>query len=131
MSGVVKFALAGFSALALYAAPAAQAASPAYKAGIDANGDGQLTLEEFVMAMAERDFKRFDKDGDNVMTVAEWVSNNGEFQIISRDRYNKDGDEIMSANELVEVYTWIFGNRDKDKSGQLTLAETPDFLLQK
>ncbi|MCK0129280.1 hypothetical protein [Erythrobacter sp. F6033] len=112
-------------------ATAAAADTGGFKDSVDANGDGALSLDEFVMAMAERDYGRFDVNKDDRITIAEWTVAGGDFQTLTAERFNADSDDEMSAAELVEVYSWIFGNRDKDRNGALAPSETPPFLLKK
>lgn len=117
---------ASASALALATPGYAQAQQ--LKDGLDTNGDGALNVEEFVMAMGAREFSRSDANGDNIMSVEEWLQG-GDFRKMTEERFNTDGDDIMSGGELVEIFLWVFGNRDKDKDGNLTVAEVPPFLL--
>lgn len=105
-------------------------AAPAFKAAVDANSDGALDLDEFVMAMGDREYQRRDADRNNELSTAEWLNPGGEFQQLTLDRFNTDGDDVMSAAELVEVFTWIFGNRDKNGDGLLSLSEAPPFLTE-
>lgn len=122
---VILIATAGGLALST---PAFAKAS--FKSSLDANGDGALSLEEFVMGMAERDHRRFDRDKNDMMSVAEWTASGGEWQLESARRFNADGDDVLSADELVAIYSFIFKNRDKDKDGKLSLSESPTFLIQ-
>lgn len=106
------------------------AAQSQFKGGLDTDGDGALSIEEFVMAMGDRDLGRFDTNGDQRISVSEWTHTGGKFQADTAARFNADGDEYMSADELVQIYLWIFGNRDKNKSGTLTPSEAPSFLTE-
>lgn len=96
--------------------------------GVDADGNGTLSVEEFVMALGVREFSRRDTNQDNIMSADEWLGQGGDFQQLTYDRFNTDGDEVMSASELVEVFSWIFGNRDTNNDGALTPSEAPPFL---
>lgn len=111
-------------------ASAAAAAPSAFVGSVDRDSSGALDLEEFVMAMGEREFQRRDADRNNILSTAEWLEPGGTFQKLTLDRFNSDGDDVMSAAELVEIFTWIFGNRDKNGDGLLSPAEAPPFFIQ-
>jgi hypothetical protein len=115
----------------LSCAPLAFAASSQIDLEFDADKDGSLNVEEFVMALGEREYGRRDTNKDNVISKSEWLANGGDFQQLTYDRFNADADDVMSAQELVEVFVWIFSNRDKNKDGKLDPSEAPPYLLAK
>lgn len=125
-----KFAAAAlFGTVVTVAAPAVAQSSP-FKAGVDADSNGAIDVEEFVMALGEREMDRRDTNKDGRLSSEEWLGDNkGDFQKLTLDRFNTDSDGFMSAAEIVEVYTWVFGNRDKNNDGKLSVDETPKFLL--
>ena len=124
-------AYAAATALALSCATvSAQSESPFIPA-VDTDGNGLLSQSEFVMALGDREYGRRDVNKDNIMSKEEWLGGGGDFQKLTFERFNQDGDNVMSAKELVEVFIWIFANRDKNRDGSLDKSEAPAFLLAK
>ncbi len=116
----------------LMVSASASAATPSYKAGVDPDGNGRLDQTEFVMAMGERAMRQRDTNKDGQLSSAEWLGKNkGEFQALTLERFNTNGDNIMAADEIVEVFLWVFSKRDKNGDGMLSADETPPALLNK
>lgn len=102
------------------------------KADIDTDGNGTVSLEEFVSFSAKRDLKQRDKNGDDNLSAEEWLAQSqGGFRQAALKRYDADGDKNLSIQEIVNVYVWTFRNRDANKDGQLTGKEIPKNMLTK
>lgn len=105
-------------------------ASAGVKADIDKNGDGALSVEEFVMFSAKRDFKQRDANKDEVFSTEEWIGKGGgKFREVALKKFDADKDGKLTTPEVVEVYLWTFGNRDKNRDDQLTGDEIPKAML--
>lgn len=99
--------------------------SSVFKPGADADGDGRLSPDEFVMFMGTRELQIRDADKDGKISAVEWLGDNeGGFQRLTLDRFNADGNDEMSVDEIVRVFLWIFSNRDKNKDGFLSAEES-------
>lgn len=101
-----------------------------FKPSLDVDQDGMLSIDEFVMAMGDREFGRRDDNRDGVMSRSEWLGGGGNFQILTLEKFNADKDDKMSAEELVEVFTWVFDQRDNDGDRLLSPSEAPKFLTE-
>ena len=127
MKGLAKFAaIAAVTAAVAFAFPAN---AQEFRDGIDSDASGALDIEEFVMAMGDREFRMHDTNGDDVMTAEEWLVEGGDFRQLTLDRFNTNGDDEMSADEIVEVFLWIFGNRDTNNDALLSPSEAPPFFI--
>ncbi|APG62035.1 hypothetical protein LPB140_03505 [Sphingorhabdus lutea] len=104
----------------------------AFLAQADVNSDGLLSLDEFILFQGEGEMQRRDRNKDNILSKAEWIGEGAadSFYQISFDKFNANGDDIFSADEIVDVFTWAFGNRDSNKDGFLSPAEAPKTLLR-
>lgn len=121
---------AALAASALLTATPAQAQE--IRANLDTDGNGELNAEEFVMAFYMFDMKRFDKDEDGVMTTAEFTAPDNKWLNNLNKRFNTDADpNTLSDDELVQVYLFIFNNRDKDENGAISAAEAPGHMVKK
>ncbi len=110
----------------------ANAANPLPLPAADTDGDGALTAEEYVLFEADRQFNFRDKNKDGILTKVEWLGKSkSSFPKDAWDKFNADGDETFNADELVSVYLWIFGNKDKNKDGKLSGNELPEQMRAK
>lgn len=101
----------GVLALALMAAPPAGAqvtATADYLARMDADGDGRISLQEYLDWMMYG-FTRMDRNGDGVLEADELPGGQGravtraEYQARLTDRFNRqdrNGDGFLDAREL-------------------------------
>lgn len=102
------------------------------KKGMDGDGDGLLSLTEYVMFAAESELKQRDKDRDGVISKSEWMGPKAsKWQATLWKKFNANKDEEMSASELVEVHSHIFNVRDKNEDGMLQIKEVPGRYLVK
>ena len=122
---VISCAMLGSALLA-----ATPAAAQEFRPGVDADGDGMLSAEEFVMGFANMDMRRYDQNKDEVLTIAEFTEKDSKYKQMLVKKFNKDKDDSFSATELVEMYLSIFKNRDKDGSGGVTPEEAPGHFLK-
>ena len=96
---------------------------------LDANKDGDVTLEEFTKIANER-FASADADKDGKLTVAEVA---GEIEkmraermakrLISRADANDDG--VLTAEEAANTQKKMFAMLDKNDDGKITKTERP------
>ena len=121
-----SIALMGATALMM----ASQASAETFKPGVDADGNGELSVEEFVLGHAEFDLGRFDENKDGVLAIQEFLKVDSRWHHMLVDRFNKDNDGEFSSEELVDMYLFMFTNRDKDESGTISIEEAPRGLLQ-
>lgn len=97
---------------------------------IDANGDGQITVEE-MNAQAEVRFAAADADGNGALSPEEMTSGKqGRRSARLLERFDTDKDGSLNATELTamdnephERAAKHFDRMDADKSGDLSLAE--------
>lgn len=108
------------------------AATADIKPKADTDGNGNLSLEEFVIFSAEKDMRQRDRNKDGAMSTDEWVGKSTKgYRNAAMSKFNKNGDAKMSTDEMVDVYSWTFGNRDKNKDGKLAGAEIPPHFKTK
>lgn len=107
------------------------AAAQEFRSNADTDGDGVLSVDEFVMAFAAFDMRRFDTNKDEVLEIAEFTAKDTKYKQMLVKKFNTDKDGVFSASEMVEMYLSMFGNRDKDGSGTVSVDESPGHFLKK
>ena len=113
----------------LFSLNLAIAADDDFNSGFDKDNDGRVSLEEFVLFMAERDVRMLDKNGDNKLSADEWVGPEKlKYRAQTLKKFNADKNDEMNADEIIQVYLWTFERRDKNGDGVLTRDELPHFM---
>lgn len=113
---------------------AAPASAQTFKAGVDANGDGQLDVAEYVAAVSALDMVRFDVNGDGSVTAAEFGESNQRpanrtAQLVRK--YDANKDDILQLSELMAMNEDFFSTRDKDGNGSVSVSEVNPELRQR
>lgn len=108
---------------------ATPASAETFKPSIDVDGSGDLSIREFVLGFAAFDMGRFDANKDEVLSIKEFLKADTKWTQMLVKRFNKDKDDVFSTEELVDMYLFIFTNRDKDESGTITIEEAPRSFL--
>lgn len=93
----------------------------AFIASYDRDGDGQVTKEELIELRTER-FLGADKDGDSVLSEAEYVA---EFEGRLRQQYSDQNREIDDENfeRGLKQAAVRFALLDRERNGTLSLEE--------
>ena len=88
----------------------------------DANGDGALTKDE-VLGERARQFKKFDKNADGVLDLAEykalWVEAMNERMVKGFQRHDSDGDGKISEQDFSKKITHMMMWMDKNGDGKV------------
>jgi len=82
-------------------------------AAIDANGDGEISKDEFT-AHVKKEFAKKDTNGDGKVTKDEC----GKF-----DMFNTDGNDFISEEEFTAGHEKMFKSMDTDGSGTISKEE--------
>lgn len=96
---------------------------------VDANGDGQVTREEFQLHYVPITWTYFDKNGDGFITVAEWsLDGSGLRRMEWFQQLDVNGDQVITRKEFEGAVTpagtdRFFDLMDKDKNGTITFQD--------
>lgn len=105
------------AAIALFLASSAQAVMPLMMAeGMDENGDGHITTEEYAHYY-DLDFDRRDRGDDGVLTPKEFTNKN----LFRQGDRNQDGQ--LTREEFQSIYTRRFAQYDINQDGLISGAE--------
>lgn len=113
--------------IALFLISSAQAVMPLTMAeGMDQNGDGQITMEEYA-AYYDSDFDRRDRGDNGVLTPKEFTNKN-----LFRQG-DRDHDGQLTRDEFQRIYTRKFAQYDTNQDRLISGAEieqTPSCITQ-
>ena len=127
---MLKSTLIAAGAMLMIAGPAL--AQPKGAAGLDANGDGKVTLSEFQAGRGGQMMTRLDADKDSKLSKGEFSAmrktaqaagkdGKGAERMWSRIDANKDG--FLARSEVDALLAQRFKRMDTDNDGALTMAE--------
>jgi len=103
--------------IALFLATTAQGTMPLTMAeGMDKNGDGEITTEEYA-AYYDLDFDRRDRGDDGVLTPKEFTNKN----LFRQGDRNQDGQ--LTREEFQSIYTRKFAQYDTNQDGLISGVE--------
>jgi hypothetical protein len=123
--------------LVLNACQTPPAPTPDRFAAADANGDGELTADEFNHYVVAGVFVTRDADHDNQMTMAEW---NPQMDAAQKKQFNvrdtnKDGKVSLAEAEAYAkkkgTYTSDIKSADANKNGTVSRAEAQAYYASK
>lgn len=127
---MLKSTLIAAGAMLVMAGPAL--AQPKAAAGLDANGDGKVTLSEFQAGRGGQMMTRLDANKDSKLSKDEFSAmhkkaqaagkeGKGAERMWSRIDANKDG--FLARSEVDALLAQRFKRMDTDNDGALTMAE--------
>lgn len=121
-------ALAGAIALPALAQPGHGRGGPGMSLleTFDTNNDGRVTQEE-IDTYRQQQLARFDADGNGQLTLEEyqalWADAMRERMVRQFQAHDRDGDGNVTVEEFQERYAEVVSNRDDNNDGALTADE--------
>lgn len=94
----------------------------------DTDDDGDVSREEFASGRADL-FAKADKDGDKVVTLAEfqeiWLAESNGRIVRAFQRFDRDGDLKVTRAEVDRVFASLVDRMDRNGDGALSIQDRP------